>query len=64
MPNLTITATDDGQGGPALVPGSGHGLTGMRERAGLLGGALEAGPQPGGGFRVHVTLPIPPSEVT
>jgi signal transduction histidine kinase len=38
-------------------------LTGMRERATLLGGALEAGPQPGGGFRVHVTLPISSPEV-
>jgi signal transduction histidine kinase len=60
---VEITVTDDGQGGTALVPGSGHGLTGMRERAALLGGTLEAGPQSGGGFRVHVTLPIPPTEV-
>jgi signal transduction histidine kinase len=55
---LEITVADDGQGALSAVPSSGHGLTGMRERAALLGGALEAGPQPRGGFRVHVRLPI------
>jgi signal transduction histidine kinase len=35
---------------------SGHGLTGMRERATLAGGLLEAGPA-GGVFRVHARLP-------
>jgi signal transduction histidine kinase len=37
---------------------SGHGIAGMRERAGLYGGTLEAGPQPGGGFRVAAILPV------
>ncbi|MBF9134908.1 hypothetical protein I0C86_39195, partial [Plantactinospora sp. S1510] len=41
-------------------PGAGHGLTGMRERVGALGGALEVGPRPGGGFRVFVRLPAEP----
>jgi signal transduction histidine kinase len=36
---------------------SGQGILGMRERARALGGSLEAGPRPGGGFRVHATLP-------
>jgi signal transduction histidine kinase len=36
---------------------SGQGIVGMRERARALGGSLEAGPRPGGGFRVRATLP-------
>ncbi|GAA4975926.1 hypothetical protein GCM10025331_83350 [Actinoplanes utahensis] len=35
----------------------GFGLAGMRERAGLHGGTLTAGPEPGGGFAVRATLP-------
>ena len=45
---------------PADVPsaGTGNGIIGMRERATALGGDLEAGPRPGGGFRVHARLPL------
>jgi signal transduction histidine kinase len=39
-------------------PGPGHGLTGMRERAVLLGGALTAGPGRAGGFSVSAVLPF------
>lgn len=39
-------------------PGRGHGLTGMRERAALLGGALTAGPLRAGGFSVSAVLPF------
>lgn len=38
--------------------GAGHGLVGMQERTTALGGVLEAGPLPDGGFRVHAILPI------
>ncbi len=52
-----IEVVDEGQNATAL-PGSGHGIVGMRERATLLGGTLDAGPRPGGGFRVVAHLPI------
>ncbi|MEV7614816.1 sensor histidine kinase [Streptomyces sp. NPDC089799] len=39
-------------------PGAGHGLLGMRERAGMLGGELAAGPRPGGGYEVTAVLPM------
>ncbi len=42
------------------APGSGHGLTGVRERAALFEGTVLAGPQPDGGFRLAVELPIGP----
>lgn len=42
---------------PSRGPGAGHGLVGMRERATLLGGTLEAGPVPVGGFQVTAVLP-------
>jgi signal transduction histidine kinase len=38
------------------VPGSGHGLVGMRERAAVFGGKVTAGSRPGGGWRVHTIL--------
>jgi signal transduction histidine kinase len=59
---LSIEVTDSGRGAPAgkLSPaGTGYGITGMRERAALLGGDLSAGPRPGGGFRVAARLPLP-----
>jgi signal transduction histidine kinase len=46
---------DGPHGSPAVV--GGHGIIGMRERALLLGGTLDAGPRPGGGFRVVAHLP-------
>ena len=53
---VALEVVDDGRGGD---PGDqGHGITGMRERAALYGGTLEAGPLPGGGFRVAATLPV------
>lgn len=54
---LTIEVTDRGSG-LSTLPGSGHGLLGMRERAGLLGGTFEAGPRPEGGFRIMARLPL------
>jgi signal transduction histidine kinase len=54
---LSIEVTDSGRGG--ATAGTGYGITGMRERAALLGGDFSAGPRPGGGFRVAVRLPVP-----
>jgi len=40
------------------VPSCGYGLTGLRERVGLVGGTLTAGHTPEGGFAVTATLPV------
>ncbi len=60
---LRIDVTDTGRG-PALAAGSngGHGLAGMRERAATVGGTLETGRGPAGGFRVAARLPF--SDIT
>jgi len=55
---LSIEVTDNGRGGDP-VTGAGYGITGMRERAALLGGDFSAGPRTGGGFRVTARLPLP-----
>jgi len=46
----------------AREAGGGHGLVGMRERATMLGGSLDAGPTGDGGFRVAAVLPVSPPE--
>jgi signal transduction histidine kinase len=47
-----------GDGDQSPDPGGGHGLTGMRERVAAIGGKLDAGPEPDGGFRVRAILPL------
>jgi signal transduction histidine kinase len=62
-------ASGDAAGGPqppaGTVNGSsaepGRGIVGMRERCGLLGGELTAGPRPCGGFEVKARLPLAPA---
>ncbi|MFC4048617.1 sensor histidine kinase [Actinomadura syzygii] len=54
---LTVQVTDHGGGaGRGYRPG--HGLLGMRERALVHGGTLDAAPLPEGGFRVRAVLPL------
>jgi signal transduction histidine kinase len=61
--SVEVTVLDDGGAGadPSAEPadpGGGHGLLGMRERAGALGGSCVTGPRYGGGYRVHAVLPV------
>jgi signal transduction histidine kinase len=60
---VMITVLDDGPGTLAAAPvgqGGGAGLAGLSERARLLGGSLEAGSRPEGGFVVRAFLPDAP----
>ncbi|WP_051815727.1 sensor histidine kinase, partial [Glycomyces tenuis] len=53
-----VSIGDSGRGAPVITHFSGgHGLIGMRERATLYGGSLQAGPQPGGGYLVEARFP-------
>jgi signal transduction histidine kinase len=55
---LTVQVDDDGRGRTSNgSAGTGNGIPGMRERAAALGGRLDAGPKPDGGFRVTASLP-------
>jgi signal transduction histidine kinase len=55
---LLIDVADDGAVG-ASDDGLGHGLVGISERVALFGGAVAAGPDPGGGWHLHAELPLP-----
>jgi signal transduction histidine kinase len=50
---ISITVDDDATVHGAPGQGTGRGLLGLRERVGLYGGTLEAGPKPGGGWRLR-----------
>lgn len=54
---LVLEVANDG--GPVEARDEGHGIAGMRERVAALGGSFEAGPRPGGGWRVAASLPVP-----
>ncbi|MGW0902166.1 sensor histidine kinase [Streptomyces sp. NPDC002853] len=51
-----LLITDDGRGVGSGTPGSG--LKGLAERLAAVGGSLESGPAPRGGFRVAAELPV------
>ena len=57
---LVVEIDDDGKGAAVGVKdGGGNGIAGMTQRAAALGGELQAGPRPEGGFRVRARLPLP-----
>jgi signal transduction histidine kinase len=57
---MRLEVVDDGRGVSThdLESATGHGLIGMRERIDLYDGSFQAGPRPGGGFRVSAVIPL------
>lgn len=56
---LTVEISNDRPRRPAApLPSGGHGLTGLAERARLLGGGFDTEPTEDGGFRVRATYPV------
>lgn len=56
---LIVNGRPSAPAGPPLeTAGTGHGLVGMRERVRLVGGTLDTGPLPHGGFRVAARIPL------
>jgi two-component system sensor histidine kinase DesK len=66
----SLTLSDDGRGATATAEDNaprrigGSGLAGLAERVTAAGGAMDIGPQPGGGFRLHLTVPLHAREDT
>jgi signal transduction histidine kinase len=60
--SLLLEVADSGRPmpavGPVAVPGCGRGLVGLRERASVYGGEVDAGPRPGGGWLLRARIPV------
>jgi signal transduction histidine kinase len=56
--DLDVVVEDTGASGDGTGDGGGLGLVGMRERAALYGGSIQAGPLPRGGFAVRARMPF------
>ncbi|WP_328842645.1 sensor histidine kinase [Streptomyces sp. NBC_00258] len=59
---IHVRVADDGQqrvSANVPVKSAAHGLIGMHERVSVYGGTVTAGPGPGGGFEVSLTVPVP-----
>nr|WP_240437777.1 histidine kinase [Sciscionella marina] len=62
--DVEVSIEDNGSGAPTAAfreVSGGNGLIGMRERATMHGGELEAGPRESGGWQVHASIPLQPS---
>jgi signal transduction histidine kinase len=55
---LEVEVLDTGKARPHVPADGSAGLRGMRERAAIYDGELDAGPAPDGGWRVHLVLPL------
>ncbi|MET0324843.1 MAG: sensor histidine kinase [Ilumatobacteraceae bacterium] len=61
--DVVVRIEDNGRGASASRTTDGYGLIGMRERVASAGGTLDAGPRPGGGWRVSARFPLQPGTV-
>ena len=62
LTEASVEVIDDGGTVASENATAGNGLTGLGERAEVLGGRVEAGPLPAGGFRLLVVVPVAPAK--
>ncbi|MBB4675954.1 sensor histidine kinase [Crossiella cryophila] len=55
---LHLVVDNDPGADPPGEAGPGNGITGMRERIGIVGGSFQAGPRPDGGYTVRASIPL------
>ena len=57
--DVRVQIADTGMRSEPVTSNGGSGLRGMRERAAVYGGIVQAGPRPAGGWRIVAQLPLP-----